>query len=194
VNASVWCPRRAADVCDEYCRLGESTALVAMKKWVVAIRGCFEAQYLRQPTRADLERQVQINTNRGLPSMFKSLDCMHWTWKNCPVVWQGQFQDKNKNRSIILEAIANQSLWFSHAFFGLSRSNNDINVLDRSLLIANLLRDKGHGMSFEVNGHKYPRFYLLTDGIYPQWSCFLQPIHEVQGEKKQHYTKVQEGA
>jgi hypothetical protein len=32
-----------ADVCDEYCRLGESTTLVAMKRWVVAIRGCFEA-------------------------------------------------------------------------------------------------------------------------------------------------------
>jgi hypothetical protein len=49
-------------------------------------------------------------------------------------------------------------------------------------------------MSFEVNGHVYPRFYLLIDGIYPQWSCFLQPIHEAQGEKLQHYTKVQEGA
>jgi hypothetical protein len=50
------------DLCDEYCRLGESTALVAMKRWVVSIWGCFEAQYLRQPTRANLKRQVQINT------------------------------------------------------------------------------------------------------------------------------------
>jgi hypothetical protein len=30
----------SADACDEYCRLGESTALEAMKRWVVAIRGC----------------------------------------------------------------------------------------------------------------------------------------------------------
>jgi hypothetical protein len=183
-----------ADACDEYCRLGESTALEAMKRWVVAIRGCFEAQYLRQPTRVDLERQVQINTNRGLPGMFASLDCMHWTWKNCPVAWQGQFQDKDKNRSVILEAIADQSLWFWHAFFGLPGGNNDINVLDRSPLIANLLKGEGHDMSFQVNDHVYPRYYLLTYGIYPQWSCFLQPIHEAQGEKLQHYTKVQEGA
>ena len=47
-------------------------------------------------------------------------------------------------------------------------------------------------MNFEVNGHTYPRFYLLTDGIYPQWSCFLQPIHLPQGEKKKHFTKMQE--
>jgi hypothetical protein len=179
-----------ADACDEYCRLGESTALEAMKRWVVAVRGVFEAQYLRQPSRADFEKQVQINTNRRLPDMFASLDCMHWAWKNCPVAWQGQFQDKDKNRSIILEAIADQSLWFWHAFSGLPGGNNDINVLDRSPLIANLLRGEGHDMSFQVNGHEYPRFYLLTDGIYPQWTCFLQPIHEPQGEKLQHYTKV----
>ena len=48
-------------------------------------------------------------------------------------------------------------------------------------------------MTFEVNGHVYPRFYLLTDGIYPPWSCFVQPIHELQGPMKEHYTKCQEG-
>jgi hypothetical protein len=66
-----------ANACDEYCRLEESTAMEAMKRWVVAIRGCFEAQYLRQPSRADLDWQVQIDTARGLLGMFASLDCMH---------------------------------------------------------------------------------------------------------------------
>jgi hypothetical protein len=183
-----------ADACNEYWRLGESTAMEAMKHWVIAIRGCFEAQYLRQLSRADLDWQVQINIARGLPGMFASLDCMHWTWKNCLMAWQGQFQDKDKNRSVILEVIADQSLWFWHAFFGLHGGNNDINVLDRSPLIANLLRGEDQNMSFHVNGHVYPRYYLLTDGIYPQWSCSLQPIHEAQREKLQHYIKVQEGA
>jgi len=41
---------------------------------------------------------------------------MHWQWKNCPVTWQGQFQDKDKNRYVILEAIADQSLWIWHFF------------------------------------------------------------------------------
>ena len=55
--------------------------------------------------------------------------------------------------------------------------NNDINVLNKSLLVANLLKGKGHDMTFEVNGHVYPRYYLLTNGIYLQWFCFLHSIH-----------------
>jgi hypothetical protein len=179
-----------ADATDEYCRTGESTAIEAMKRFTVAIRGCFESHFLRLPTRADFQRQIAINTARGFPGMFGSLDCMHWTWKNCPVAWQGQYQDKDGVRSIILEAIADQSLWIWHAFFGLPGGNNDINVLDRSPLVANLLGGEGSDMSFEVNGHVYSRYYLLADGIYPQWSCFLQPIHQPQGEKKEHYTKM----
>ena len=36
-----------ADACDDYCRLGESTISECMKRFVIAIRGCFEGTYLR---------------------------------------------------------------------------------------------------------------------------------------------------
>ena len=182
------------DACDEYIRLGESTVLEAMKRWVAVIHACFGDTYLRQPTHVDIEKQMRINNACGFPGMFASLDCMHWTWKNCLVAWQGQFQDKDANRSVILEAVTDQSTWFWHAFFGLPGGNNDINVLDRSPLVVNMLRGEGHDITFEVNGHTYPRYYLLTNGIYPQWSCFVHPIHVPQGEMKKHYTKMQEGA
>jgi len=65
---------------------------------------------------------------------------MHWNWKNYPVEWKRQFQDKDKNRSIILKAIADQSLWIWHAFFELPGGNNDINVLNRSPLVSRMLR------------------------------------------------------
>jgi hypothetical protein len=32
-----------------------------MERFAVAIRGCFEATYLRQPTRDDIEKQMSIN-------------------------------------------------------------------------------------------------------------------------------------
>ena len=122
--------------------------------------------------------------------MFTSIDCMHWTWKNCPVPRQGQFQDKGGLRSIILEAMADQPLWIWHTFFQMPGGNNDINILDRSSLISNFLHGEGSDMQFIVNGNIYC-YYLLADGIYPQWSCFIQPINVPQGEKREHFTKVQ---
>jgi hypothetical protein len=41
--------------------------------------------------------------------MFAIFDYMHYRWKNYPMGWQGQFENKDRKRFIILEAIANQS-------------------------------------------------------------------------------------
>jgi hypothetical protein len=60
----------AADGTDEYCRLGESTAVEAMKRFVRAMHSCFELQYLRQPSQADLEKQIAMNSARGFLEMF----------------------------------------------------------------------------------------------------------------------------
>jgi hypothetical protein len=58
-----------------------------------------------------MRNKLKINEARGFPSMFASLDYMHYRWKICPITWQGQFQDKDDNRLIILEVVADQSLW-----------------------------------------------------------------------------------
>ncbi|CAL2225354.1 unnamed protein product [Prunus armeniaca] len=38
--------------------------------------------------------------------MIGSIDCMHWQWKNCPTVWQGDYGNRKCQKSIILEAVA----------------------------------------------------------------------------------------
>ncbi|CAM6104035.1 unnamed protein product [Calypogeia fissa] len=124
-----------ADSTDEYCRLGESTALESLYRFVKAIRVVYEERYLRKPSKEDFTKQLAINGERGFLGMFGSLDCMHWSWKNCPIAWHGQFKDKDGNKSLILKAIADQELWIWHAFFGLAGGNNDINVLDRSPIL-----------------------------------------------------------
>jgi hypothetical protein len=182
----------SGDAIDEYCRLNESTTMEAMRRFVLAIRACFEARYLRQPTREDIVRRMDINERKEFPGMFASIDCMHWSWKNCLVAWAGQFQDKDKERSIILEVVADQSLWIGHAFFGMSGSNNDVNMLDRSPLVTNMLQGPSKDLTFNVNRNQHSRYYLLVDGIYPQWSCFVQTIHSPQDEKRAHYSKMQE--
>ncbi len=55
---------------------------------------------------ANIDKQLESNCECGFLGMFASLDCTHYVWKSCPLSWQYQFSDKDKNNSIILEAIA----------------------------------------------------------------------------------------
>ncbi len=43
-----------------------------------------------------------------------------------------------------------------------------------------------------VNGHNYNCRYVLVDGIYPQWSIFIQIVDEPQGKRLQHFAKAKE--
>jgi hypothetical protein len=89
-----------------------------------------------------------------------------------------------------LEVVVDQSLWIWHAFFGMPRSNNDVNVLNRSPLVTNMLRGLSEDLTVIVIGNQYSQYYLLADGIYCQWSCFVQTIHSPQDEKRGHYSKM----
>lgn len=82
---------------------------------------------------------MNINEHQGFFSMFACLDYMHCHWKNCPHMAREIFMDKDRDFSIILEAMANKRLLFWHVFFGPPRSNNDLNVLDIYLLAQNHL-------------------------------------------------------
>ncbi|WOG82737.1 hypothetical protein DCAR_0101905 [Daucus carota subsp. sativus] len=73
-----------ADAIDDYIRIGESTAIESLKKFVTAIVQIFGEQYLRKPNSADINRLMEVAKQRGFPGMLGSIDCMHWRWKNCP--------------------------------------------------------------------------------------------------------------
>lgn len=147
----------AADATDEYCRLGESTAFEAMKRFVKCVRASFESTYLRQPRKEDIIKQMQINKERGFPGMFASIDCMHWRWKNCPAAWRGNFEDEEKNRSFILEAVVDKSLWIWHAFIQLPRDKHDVSLLDRSPLVANMLKGEAdEDLGYHCEWHQIP--------------------------------------
>jgi hypothetical protein len=62
---------------NEYCRSNESTALERLKRFVKAIRTCLESNYLKQPTLANVKKQMKINKERGFPGTFASIDCRH---------------------------------------------------------------------------------------------------------------------
>ncbi|KAH1232925.1 Glutathione S-transferase T2 [Glycine max] len=122
-----------ADSVDEYVRIGETTAVECLERFVLGICTIFGNEYLRRPNNDDIKRLLQMGAAHGFPGMLGSIGCMHWEWKNCPVAWKGQFcRDDHRNPTIILEAVASQDLWIWHAFFGTAGSNNDITVLNGS--------------------------------------------------------------
>ena len=86
--------------------MGESQAIMCVKRFVVRIVQVFGQEYLRSPNVEDTARRLEMTKARGFPGMLGSIDCMHWTWKNYPKAWYGQFYDQKKGSTIILEAVA----------------------------------------------------------------------------------------
>ncbi|GJR23135.1 ALP1-like protein isoform X1 [Tanacetum coccineum] len=94
----------------------------------------------------------------------------------------------------MLETVADQQLWFWHAYFRASGSNNDLNVLYGSPLFDNLLADKAPEAPFQVNGKTYEKGYYLVDEIYPQWSMFVKAFSIARDQKIIKFKRVQESA
>ncbi|XP_048604562.1 putative nuclease HARBI1 [Brassica napus] len=185
---------QSGDRNDEYLRLGDSTSRLCLENFTDTIIQLFGDEYLRSPTPEDLQRLLDVGEVRGFPGMIGNIDCMHWEWKNCPTAWKGQFTRGSGKPTIILEAVASQDLWIWHTFFSLPGTLNDINVLDRSPVFDDILHGRAPKVKFKVNNHTYHMAYYLTDGIYPNWSTFIQSIPLPQGPKAEKFAEKQESA
>jgi hypothetical protein len=181
-----------ADYVDEYVRIGESTAIESLRKFVRAICEVFGKEYLRAPNEDDTSRLLNIAEQCGFPGMLGSIDCMHWKWKNCPTAHQGMYCGHVKEPTIILEAVASTDLWIWHAFFGLPGSLNDINVLHRSPLFDRIANGEAPTVNYTINEHNYDMGYYLADGIYPTWSTFVKTKKAPVNLKDKNFAKAQE--
>ena len=183
-----------ADLVDDHLAMGESQAIMCVKRFAVGIVQVFGKEYLRAPNAADTARLLEFNAARGFPGMLGSIDCMHWSWKNCPAAWHGQFQGHKKDSTIILEAVADHETWIWHAFFGMPGALNDINVLHRSPLMNKIAKGKTCPVEFVGNGHTYNYGYYLADGIYPRWQIFVKPVQKPVGKKMLDFHNAQAAA
>lgn len=119
---------------------------------------------------------------------------MHWRWKNWHAAWHGQFKGHKKDSIIILEGVANQETWIWHAFFGMSGSCNDSNVLQRSPLFARLANGEILALQFVANGRTYDKGYYLANGIYLKWATFVKPLISPSRKKEQDFHYAQAAA
>jgi len=182
-----------ADCVDEYLKIGESTALECLKNFFVGVVQTFEQVYSRKPTQTDVDRLLAVAEACDFPGMLRSIDCMHWEWKNCPSGWKGEFVKGNyKVLTLILDAVAFYDLWIWHAFFECPGSINDLQVLDRSPVFQELYEGRFPKCEYVVNGRKYNIGYYLSDGIYPKWATFVRTIRLPQGSEAKLFAEHQE--
>jgi hypothetical protein len=66
-----------SDLTDEYIRIGESTALESLHRFVAAVVDIFEDEYLRHPNEADKTRLLALGEQSGFLGKLGSIDCMH---------------------------------------------------------------------------------------------------------------------
>ncbi|XP_047961966.1 uncharacterized protein LOC125206785 [Salvia hispanica] len=164
------------DMFDEYLHVGDTTGQECLIKFCEGMIDAFNASYLRKPNVEDCQFLMRIHDRvHDFPGMLWSINCMHWEWKNCLAAWRGQFTCgyKGTHRTMILEAIVDHRLWIWHAYFGVTGSNNDINVLNTLSFFTEQCNGNGPVIQFTANGRQHHMRYYLANGIYPRWSVFL---------------------
>ena len=57
------------DAADEYVRIGESTVLESLRRFVAAVVDIYEDEYLRSPNQADTARLLALGEQKGFPGM-----------------------------------------------------------------------------------------------------------------------------
>jgi len=82
-----------------------------MNNFAAGVVQVFGGEYLRKPTQADVDRLLQVVEAHDFPGILRSIDCMHWEWKNCPSAWKEMFaKGIYRVPTLILETVASYEL------------------------------------------------------------------------------------
>ena len=182
-----------SDHVHEYTGVAEKTASTALKKfcrWVIKTYG---DEFLNSWGEAEIRKEMEVNAKRGFPGMMGSIDCTHWQWKNCPVAWQGMYQDRNHKRSIVAEAICGHDMYFYQVYVGLPGSLNDIAIMGQTTMQSNYMESGAIDMTYTIAGEEFTGAYFLADGIYPDFPYLVKSVAEPVTQQEKLFATVQEG-
>jgi len=153
-----------ADKVDEYARTADSTSNETGHRFTRFVVEKYKPLYLREPTRADLQRIMDDYADAGIPGCMRCVDCSHWVWKMCPVAFHGQYQGNSKKRSIVMETVADKDryLWL---YIGLPGTMNDLNDVSFSpASMANTSMDaEFHGLTESASTSALRRWLRAED-------------------------------
>ena len=63
---------------DEYVRIGETTALQSLKKFVTVVVNVLSEEYFRKPNNEDIAKLLAHGKCRDFLGILGSIDCMYW--------------------------------------------------------------------------------------------------------------------
>jgi hypothetical protein len=185
--------------CD-YFQMSRNFARQCCLEFDKIIHSLYNAEFLRLPSQEDLKNISNLHKHvHGVNGMFGSLDCMHTYWKNCPKAWQGSFSGKEKQPTIVLEAISDHHTWFWHASYGYAGTLNDLNVLNLSPFLdamksGRFAEVESLAVPYEIGLEQFDFLFILVDGIYPKYKRFVKSMKEPITIKERIMTSWQEGA
>ncbi|CAL2228119.1 unnamed protein product [Prunus armeniaca] len=116
----------ATDLNDDYLKIVETTSFEACKRFL----SC------SQP-------------------LIRSLDSMHWVWKNCPMSHHGAYTGYHGYPTIILKAVAPYDTWIWHANFIIPRVFNYLNLLYKSPFFDDVIQGRASQVRYYLNGKQY---------------------------------------
>jgi hypothetical protein len=182
----------------DYFQMGESTARACLLRFAQCITTSDELlqRFFRPMNRTDAQNVCQLHKDvHGIDGMVGSLDCMHVTWKNCPVAWQGQYEGKEEGPTMVLEAMCDHNLYFWHHEFGSAGTLNDISIWDMSGLHKAFVDGTWTDtidFPFTIDGQVFDKLWVTVDGIYPQIGRFVKTLSQPVGQAEQDYASWQE--
>ena len=186
----------------DYFQISNQFGMKLCREFDSAIRALYMREYLRVPDKTDLQNINKLHRDvHGVDGMLGSLDCSHTIWKNCPKAWAGSYQGKENSPSIVLKGISDYHMFFWHASYGYAGTLNDKTIFDLSPFQGCLLdgsfeqRELDSGVvPFKIGDNKFSKMFVLVNGIYMNFSCFVQGIKVPLTTEETKYTKWQEGA
>lgn len=167
-----------------------------MKRFVTAVIGSFEAEWLRKPNEEDILEIEKRYSRLGFPGCIGAVDCASWEWANCPLAWQGLHKGKEKKPNCRMEVGCDDILRILHLNFGIPGSFNDRTILEHSPLFnagrSGRWRPVCPYTSVSVLALDW--FYYLADGIYPDLRIFLKPLAAPRTANEKMFSKYQSAA
>lgn len=158
---------------DDDLTMWESTLIFFVKQLSKVLVEVFVLRYLRAPM---LRTKWAFWCWKNLPDMLGYIDCMRWSWKNCPATLHEQFKGQKTDATIILKVMDDQETWIWHAYFEMHVSCNNINMLNWPHLFAKLANGEPPPVNFQANGCTYNFGYYLADVIYSKWATSVKPF------------------